>query len=381
MKSYRTLVFYILQTIFVRKDSSFVVGQCYDNYLQILNDVLSIPAEENQLVLHLDHAFPIYFQESVLNADEVRNTPHLLTNGLALTSVKTNVANVWVHNSFIIHVMFCFTHCQPMLESLWLYWKPHNVIIVNLDNSSNHNLLKENSLRDVKNIALIAELSPDADTHCDVVGLYTLYPFSSDSVVFISHWSKFLFTTWNGLFLDRFSTFDGYTFSLATWMNDRPFLYKSSSISNTNGAGVNLQVLQSLSSVLNFSYILTPEPPDLKWGIKLNGSWAGMLGMIARKEQNFSINNFFLSYERVQDFEPSTSYFEESTRGYLLHPEPLPEWMNIYRPFSFTVWSVILASLLLLLCVSYLQVRPVYVEHNLIVYSNTYIHLCTNTHT
>ncbi|MPC29888.1 hypothetical protein E2C01_023141 [Portunus trituberculatus] len=94
---------------------------------------------------------------------------------------------------------------------------------------------------------------------------------------------------------------------------------------------------------MNFTYTLTPKPPDLKWGIIENGSWVGLLGMIARGEKNFTINSFSLTEDRAQMFDSSPFIHFDRYSAFLPSPQQIPEWLSIFRPFTVGV----LASLAL----------------------------------
>ncbi|KAK8389000.1 hypothetical protein O3P69_020760 [Scylla paramamosain] len=105
------------------------------------------------------------------------------------------------------------------------------------------------------------------------------------------------------------------------------------------GDGVQVEVLDALATKLNYTFNLTTEPPDEKWGSFENGSWNGMLGMIHRGEKNFTVNYFGYTNKRIEDFDATVSYWMEGFGLALLKPQPLPKWRSVYYPFTPLVWA------------------------------------------
>ncbi|XP_063872982.1 glutamate receptor ionotropic, NMDA 3A-like [Scylla paramamosain] len=110
----------------------------------------------------------------------------------------------------------------------------------------------------------------------------------------------------------------------------------------------------TLHSTLTFGNDHSWPPPDLKWGVIENGSWVGVLGMIARGEKNFTINSFSLTDDRTQVFDASTCIQIDPYSAFLPSPQQLPKWLSIFRPFTTTVLAslvltTVMCSILLLL--------------------------------
>ncbi|KAK3866670.1 hypothetical protein Pcinc_027805 [Petrolisthes cinctipes] len=140
------------------------------------------------------------------------------------------------------------------------------------------------------------------------------------------------------LFVDRFPSFEGNRFNLATWYLDQPYLYQSLTGPEGEGEGLSVEMLNAMSKIYNFTYDMTTVSPDEQWGMFENGSWNGMLGMIHTQDKHFTVNMFTYTRDRMRDFDASVSYWMEGFGMALMPPDSLPKWRNVYYPFSWQVW-------------------------------------------
>ncbi|MPC29631.1 hypothetical protein E2C01_022874 [Portunus trituberculatus] len=155
---------------------------------------------------------------------------------------------------------------------------------------------------------------------------FLMYSLSiKDEVASLGVWSLAAHQSHN-IFVDRFPTFEGYRFLLGTWFYDFPYLHQAKNKPEGEGDGVQVEVLNALATKLNYTFDLTTEPPDEKWGSFENGSWNGMLGMVHREEKNFTVNYFGYTNKRIEDFDATVSYWMEGFGLALLEPQPLPKW-------------------------------------------------------
>lgn len=120
--------------------------------------------------------------------------------------------------------------------------------------------------------------------------------------------------------------------------------------------GLQVEVLNALGHVLNFTYNMTETSPDHNWGDFENGSWTGMLGMVHRGEKNFTVNFFGYSLEKMRDFDASSSYWMEGFGLTLRVPAALPRWRAAYYPFSVTVWACAAGAFIMVVALWRLQV-------------------------
>ncbi|XP_050730799.1 uncharacterized protein LOC127005730 [Eriocheir sinensis] len=225
-------------------------------------------------------------------------------------------------------------------------WRPSYLLLVDATSGvSPANLLREEAFSRVVHLALLRPL-PQSSAPPAVYSLFPYARFISKvfhlSYIFLGQvrrtgsWRAG--TPLHGLFADRFPNFEGCEFHLATWLDDHPYLYPEDDIIGNDPDGLQVEVLNALGHVLNFTYTMTQQPPDDNWGTIENGSWTGMLGMVHRGEKDFTVNFFGYTLEKMQDFDASSSYWMEGFGLTLRAPPPLPRWRAAYYPFRITVW-------------------------------------------
>ncbi|MPC77221.1 Glutamate receptor ionotropic, kainate 4 [Portunus trituberculatus] len=342
-------IFYI-QFILASDSAAISAGRSYGKQLVMLSEVVSGPALGRPLALHFDAILPADLKWAVLSVKSVQQTPHLtLTLGLnqsrewqpqqeAAEEVHSHVLS----SSSLLHVVLWLTPRAEILRELWAHWKPRNLLLFSLGSSLATDVLRDEALSGVNKLALIGHLSAEVKGDPDAFGVYTMLPFSSTGVQLLGPWSRDSFSSWEALFRDRFSSFEGYIFQIAPYVDYPPFIYRpfveeSKFPSKKYGRGVAVQVFEAISKKLNYSYTITEMVG--KWGAIENGSWVGILGTMARKEKNFTISGFYINEERLSGFDPSVTVGRESSSVFVPSPKPLPEWLSIVRPFSPTAWA------------------------------------------
>ncbi|MPC59630.1 Glutamate receptor [Portunus trituberculatus] len=340
----------LLQVILVSGSSESSDRRRQERHLQVLGDVVSGPARRMSLALHLDSSLPADLRQAVLSVEAVRRTPHLALN-LSLSHEPHSSSSF---SSPMLHVVLWFTPSSDLLQSLWLYWKPHNLLLFSMGSSLGTDELQNEVLNSIEKLTLIGDLSADENRDSDALGVFTVRPFSSSGVQLLGPWERESFNSWEALFPDRFPSFEGYTFHIASRIVDEPFFYLSAS-DPLKGDGVSEEMVQSLSTKLNFTYTTTTDSIDSNWGALINGSWDGLLGMIERREKNFTINILWITYDRNKAFDMSASFHTDGYGAFLPQPAPLPLWTSLVRPLGSTVWFAVLVSLLAAIFVTKLQ--------------------------
>ncbi|XP_069168029.1 glutamate receptor ionotropic, delta-2-like [Procambarus clarkii] len=255
----------------------------------------------------------------------------------------------------VLHLVLFIADPTQFLQPLWLDWKPLDLLLFSLAPSSSLDVLNEEVFSSVRSLALIDEIPSEGSGRPNAMGVFTVLPFSSSSVKFLGEWNPQFFTRREILFPDRFPAFEGYRFQLATSMDDEPFLYQRKSDNAISGSAI--RMLAALSATLNFTYTMTESAPDHKWGRMENGTWVGILGMIYRKEKNFTVNCFALVDDRIRDFAASEQYLMHNCGAFLLRPQPLATWRNVFRPLQPLVWAAVIASLVVAVGLLTLQER------------------------
>lgn len=331
-----------------------------ERQLHVLSEVVSGPARGRPLALHLDTTVPENVRWAILGVEAIHRTPHLtidhsrrqseLIGGTSSSSYAT-----------MLHVVLFFTPRSELLQTLWVHWKPRNLLLLSLGPSLGTDLLRHEALSGVEKVALIGHLLAREEPHPDVLGVYTLLPFSSNDVRFLGRWRQENFATWEALFPSRFPSFEGYTFHIASRFIGAPFFYQNR-INPKEGQGVSAEMLKVMCKKLNFTYTTTNDSVDSKWGGFSKGSWNGILGMVQRGEKNLTINFLALDINRAQYFDFSTTLIVDGFGAFMMNPPPLPRWMSIARVFGGNIWLAVLFTLVATTCFTLLQVRRFQVD-------------------
>ncbi|KAK3890908.1 hypothetical protein Pcinc_005207 [Petrolisthes cinctipes] len=123
-------------------------------------------------------------------------------------------------------------------------------------------------------------------------------------------WHPDTFATYEDLLRDQFQDFSGKLLRVTMSLHDACTLL----FERDNGQvdGICTRIMASMSEWLNYTYSLTSATSV--WRKRLeNSSWDGIQGKVQRGENQLVINYFTITYERVQDFDYSISYFTEGT--------------------------------------------------------------------
>ena len=262
--------------------------------------------------------FPLVMVEAVLHDDT------LLLNSTVPNFTDSDVVHVIFLNSYKIELL--------TLQSV------AKLLVVNLSNNSMLNILKSPSLNQIPKVSLL-QYSKDKQH----VIISTTIPFSKEtSKIYSVQLLKREKLSLDKIFGERFLNFNGHVFHIASSATDAPYMYYAGDRMSPPIDGVAVEMLNTLGRSLNFSYTLTEEALDYEWGSFENGSWTGMLGMIANDNYDFTVNYFTLTAERYSAFDSSVTYWQEGFGLFLLLPRPLPKWKNLYNPFSGQVWLIVL---------------------------------------
>lgn len=329
------------------------------NTLNGLDHLTSRLAVGKNIILHHEPGLPSEVLNAVMTLPGMKNVPRVSMN----CSYSCNTCNKMRVNKRLkesgrtfttIHIFLFIEHKPKHLELLCNSWTPRYLVLYSLAQVNNLGVLGDAALVGVEKLVLITE-DNRRKIYPPSLFAYTTLPFSSTLPVCLGEWTPQRFPTLEALLVDRYPTFEGHTFEIASWVGEMPFVYKRESTERVEG--VSIELVNSLALVLNFTYTLIDKPPDSKFGNKNNGSWDGLFGLIQRHEKAFSINNLYLSAERAMFFEASVPCWQDGYGVFLKKLEPLPTWMSVYRTFSPGVWVLIVASLSVTTLFLYLQVR------------------------
>ncbi|XP_071165594.1 probable glutamate receptor isoform X1 [Mytilus edulis] len=131
---------------------------------------------------------------------------------------------------------------------------------------------------------------------------------------------------------------------LVTTLEWRPFNEKTS---EGNYTGFTMFVLQRLAQQLNFTFRIV-EPEDGQWGIKKNGSWTGMIGLLEDRKVDIVAAPLTVTYDRSQAVDFLYPIFFDTNRIVIGRPidDDDNKWRTLIDIFSGTVLAYIAASII-----------------------------------
>ncbi len=119
-----------------------------------------------------------------------------------------------------------------------------------------------------------------------------------------------------------------------------PFVMRSYPGSNATYSGVYMEFLQYIAEEMDFTYTLR-EPADGQWGSKVNGTWTGLVGMIAQNEADLimaPLANNILRHEVMSFTDHPVVTFSNT----VLLKMPVPSNEDILpKPFRPSTWLFI----------------------------------------
>lgn len=331
--------------------------------LRVLQEVLENSLGNPPTVLYTDPALA----PDILALPAFQRKPHIIVNLFgdgAAWCKKQSVATL--RAAFLLHLVVFRHDPRPFFREVVASdsrWSPKYLLLFSLSENDFVGILnKEEFMRSERTVLF---QSWEKDKKKNITGemeLYAYLPFDlKHKIKSLGIWTSSSDQSVANIFIDRFPSFEGYRFWLGTWFDDFPYLHQARGAEKGVGDGVEVEVLSALASVLNYTFHMTTEPPDEKWGALENGSWTGMLGMVHRKEKNFTVNYFGYTHERIKAFDASVSYWMEGFGLALLKPPHLAKWRSVYYPFPRELWAAVVASFFIAIVVLYMQVSFVFV--------------------
>ena len=328
---------------------------------QVLQELVAGPLAGRDLVLYLD---PGLGQE---NLRQITTLLALQYSPIFLVNLDSD-GGKWCQEQslpllradYLIHVVLFISDPRLFFRSVVnadIRWKPKYFLMFSFSSELKSKILKSEEFSRPEKIVLFKQQISRKKILGGQMEMFTYFPFSRGTqLASLGLWSVTAGLTTTNIFVDRFSTFEGYRFLLGTWFIDEPYLYQAKDKQKNEGDGLSVEILNALSTQFNYSFHLTTEPPDVTFGDFVNGSWTGMLGMIHRGEAHFTVNSFTYNNKRIEDFDASVSYWMEGFGLALLKPQPLAKWRSVYYPFTAVVWASMAFSFSIVNMFFYLQV-------------------------
>ncbi|KAG0724173.1 Glutamate receptor [Chionoecetes opilio] len=162
-------------------------------------------------------------------------------------------------------------------------------------------------------------------------------------------WKDGRFSSLTSPFIDKISDIRGAVLKVAMFEWQPSTLYRRSEDGSLEHLyGRDVEVIRALASVFNFTVKFVEIPNDERWGDVLpDGSWSGMVGMLARSDADLAIANLFVtSLEGRDEYQGYTNFFDVDYSCFVIRTEPpLPRWQSPGLPFTLPTWMAILGSL------------------------------------
>lgn len=308
-------------------------------HFEVFQEMLQGPLSRWGMVVYLDPGLDLWVVERLLTLLALGDTTHVLVDLASDGALCSQEAlGSVLRAADLIHVVVFQEDPRSFFEEASLQWNPKYLLFFNLSDRTFQSLLTDIAFRGIERLALLEKLTASSQRMSSKTAVFTSFPFKLQPVEILGVWNPKVFSTYKDIFVDRFQSFEGYEFQLGTWFDDSPYLYQSKTEAEGIGDGVEVEMLDSMAHALHYTYNLTVESPDQQWGSFENGSWNGMLGMVHRKEKNFTVNYFVITEERLESFDASVSYWMEGFGLAMLSPLPLAKWRGAYYPFTPSVW-------------------------------------------
>ncbi|XP_071526992.1 probable glutamate receptor [Panulirus ornatus] len=237
------------------------------------------------------------------------------------------------------------------LKGRLLVWSTRLLVLTRLPLQQLQNLKRTFSM--TNSMLLIMEDSAESIR----VNVYLYMPFSPEATpaLQVASWTPhrgLTLTTNFFLFPEKFSKlYHGPTLLVAAeeFEPHIALMSEGGEVSPTpsfRGPMVNL--LEILSSTLNFTYTYI-RPPDGSWGVKLeDGSWTGMVGMVGRDEAHIALGPFGVSATRAEMVDYTRPILTETARILGSRGRPEVDPWGFLLPLTPLVWAAILTTLLVM---------------------------------
>lgn len=328
----------------------------------ILEDLVTGPLSGKPLVVYMDET--VDFPSSQLFHDTPPVLVDLRMQGKEWCERQTQEV---LRAGWLIHVALLSSNATVFFEGLAATecnWQPLYLLLVNTLGES-PSVLTEEAFSRIEHLALLSVQDPVSNSSISAF-IYSFFPFAHQAPVRRTGiWNSS--TSLQHLFVDRFPSFEGYQFHVASWVDDYPYLYLNSGrkeelleireLQTGEAGGLQVEVLNSLGDAHNFTYTMTSRPEDWQWGELQDGAWTGLLGEVHSGKKNLTVNFFGYNLERTRAFDASPPYWMEGYGLTLPAPPPLARWRAAYYPFHVSVWRCCVAAFLLVVIVWMVQVR------------------------
>ncbi|XP_042886549.1 ionotropic receptor 21a-like [Penaeus japonicus] len=223
------------------------------------------------------------------------------------------------------------------------------VLITELQKEEVLDFLQASPISKIVNILLVLRSSGAEEVK---LHLYTHDFFLNNQRIsskFLGVWSKGLSSSkskdfeW---FPGKLNDFYGFKFRATTFNHPPVSIFEPLTSGTYRYDGLEVRLLMTLASALNFTVEISMPRDGEKWGAKLpNGSWTGAVGETVRGETDVSFANYFITADRLKIMDMTRPYYIDYTCFITPMPQPLPQYTAVAWPLQTWVWAALAMTL------------------------------------
>ncbi|XP_066957411.1 probable glutamate receptor isoform X1 [Macrobrachium rosenbergii] len=239
---------------------------------------------------------------------------------------------------------------KEALDNDVLIWPTRVMLITRLSLQRLHPLGK--ALSGINAIVITRETSK-----AERWGVYAYLPYSH-RVVLVATWTSVAGLSYHAdtqLFPNKFRRLTDGAHLGVVGQNFPPHVVVRKTRSNESQeskfvfSGPLLLVLEMLARNINFTYDLV-QPSDGSWGFLFpNGTWNGMIGMLHRKEVDFGLGPFGITYLRAQVVDYTSPLVVDYGRILGRRGDTAVDPWSFAFPLTYSVWASTFATLIIVL--------------------------------
>ncbi|XP_064101060.1 ionotropic receptor 21a-like [Macrobrachium nipponense] len=150
-------------------------------------------------------------------------------------------------------------------------------------------------------------------------------------------------------FSPKLDNFNGFEFRVTTFNHPPSSIFEVNDDGSISYDGLEIRLLKTMVSKLNFTVKIAQPRDGDKWGSKLeNNTWTGAMGETIRGETEVSFANYFITSDRLKLIDMTRPYHIDYTCFITPMPQPSPQYSAVAWPFQLNVWIAVFLTLFLI---------------------------------
>jgi hypothetical protein len=201
--------------------------------------------------------------------------------------------------------------------------------------------------KDVVNSIFLSH-NMDVNTSRAIVDIHTWFPFTedhcrgpADRTVILDQCvveDECQFVKHTKLFPDKMSNFHGCVLRASTYPHEPFIIPKNKTVSNVTlySEGVEIRVLQTIASQLNFTVEYLPKPENVSHQL------LDVFGKVSRKQSDVGFGATHQTYNAIGKRDHTIGYVPEVVKWFGPIPKQIPHWKGLVTHFTPQMWLLIL---------------------------------------